>query len=69
MPVGNKHLLQLFALGGITSAQLLFYTAWERMTDENPPATHSDLGRERGMPESTRTMQDGSHLVKAMEAE
>ena len=37
------------------------------MTAEYPPTTNGDLVRELGAPESTRTMQDGSHLVEAME--
>ena len=26
--------------------QLLFYTAWERITAQNPPATNDNLGRD-----------------------
>ena len=50
------------------SSQLLLYAAWERITAQYPPEKHGDLGRECGIPESTRTMQDGSHPGKAMEA-
>ena len=56
-------LLQL----GLCPTQFLFYTAWERMTIQNPPATNGDLGKERGMPELTRTIQDGSHTGEVME--
>ena len=49
-------------------AQLLFHAACERMTAEYPPATNGNLGREKAVPEPTRMMQDGSHLVKAIEA-
>ena len=38
------------------------------MTAEYPPATNYDLGREQGAPKSTKTMQDGSHLIEEMEA-
>ena len=52
---------------GSHPAQLLFYAARERMTVQNPPATNGDLGRERGVPEPTRTMWDGSRLAEAKE--
>ena len=38
------------------------------MTAEYPSETNSDLGREQGVPESTRTIQDGSHPVEAIGA-
>ena len=37
------------------------------MTAQNPPATNGNLGRERGMPVSTRIIQDGSHLAEELE--
>ena len=52
---------------GPHSTQLLFCMAQERMTAQNPSAKNADLGREQGMPESTRMMQDESHLVQATE--
>ena len=42
-------------------------SAWERMVAKYPPATNGDLNREKSAPESTRIMQDGSHLDKAIE--
>ena len=36
------------------------------MTAQNPPAINGDLGRERGMPESTRMMHDGSRMREAI---
>ena len=41
---------------GSCPTQLLFYAAQERMTAQNPLATDGDLGRERGVPESARTI-------------
>ena len=52
---------------GSHSTQLLFYTAWERMTAEYLFATNGDLGREQGIPETTRTIKDGSHPEEATE--
>ena len=37
------------------------------MIAQNPPATNSNLGKEQGIPESTRMMQDGSHSAEALE--
>ena len=48
--------------------QVLFYIAWERITAQYLPATNSELGRELGVPHSTRIMQDVSYLNKAIEA-
>ena len=48
-------------------AQLLFHIAMERMLAKYPLATNSNLGRELSMPESTRIIQDGSHLLEAIE--
>ena len=56
------------ALGRILSHPVLFHTAQEMITAEYPPETNGDLGREQGVPESTRMIQDGSHPVEAMEA-
>ena len=47
-------------------AQLLFRTAWEKVTAQNSPAKNSDLYREHGITESTRIMQDEYHLDKAL---
>ena len=47
--------------------QLLFHTAWERMTDEYPPSLYSNLSRKHGVPETTRIVQDRSRPVEAME--
>ena len=49
------------------ATQLLFHAALERMTTKYPPATNGDLGKEQGVAGSTGTMQDGSHMVEAME--
>ena len=49
--------------------QLLFHVAQERMTEQNPPEINGDHIREQCMPESTRMVQDGSHLGEAMEVE
>ena len=48
----------ILLLVGLHPTQLLFHTAWEKMTAQNPPATNGDFGREQGMPESTRPIQD-----------
>ena len=52
---------------GLHPAQLLFYTAWERMTAKDPLAINGDLNRDQGMLESPRIIQDGSYPVKALE--
>ena len=41
---------------GSCPAQLLFYTAQEKMTAQNSPATNDNLSREQCVPESTRMM-------------
>ena len=51
---------------GLRPAKLLFYTAQERMTAQNSPI-NGDLGKKRGVPMSTRMMQDASHLTKELE--
>ena len=52
---------------GSHPAQILVYAAWERMTAKYPSAANGNLGREQGMPELTRTMQDKSHPVETIE--
>ena len=49
---------------GLRPTQLFFQAAWERMTAQNPPATNGNLGRERGVPMSTKTSLDGSRLAE-----
>ena len=53
---------------GFCPTQLLFYTAQERITAKHPLEINGEIGKEKGAPESTRTMQDGSYLAEAMEA-
>ena len=56
-----------FALGGIISCPAPLLHSPERMATEYPPAENSDLGRERGTPEYTRIMQDGSYPEEVTE--
>ena len=52
---------------GLHPTQLLFYTTWKRMTAEYPCATNGNLGREQGMPEFTKAMQDKSFMDESIE--
>ena len=52
---------------GSHPAQLLFRAAQERMTAQNPPATNGDLGRDQGVPVSTRMYRMGLVWVKLWE--
>ena len=47
-------------------AQLFFYTTLGRIKAKYPSATNSNLGRESGMHESTRTILNRSCPDKAM---
>ena len=49
-------------------AQILYLGTWEKITAQYPPAINGDLGSEQSGPESSRMMQDGSHLGEAMGA-
>ena len=59
----HDHLLQVRP----HHAQHLFWAEWKRMAAQIPPATNGNLGRDWGMPKSTRMMQDGSYLGEALE--
>ena len=57
----------IFLQAGSLPAQLPFHVAQAKMKAKNPPATNGDDSREKGVPESTKVMQDGSFLDKAIE--
>ena len=63
--VATTFAMTILLLSSSCPTQLLFYAALEKMTAEYPPAKNSDLGRERGIPESIDMMQDGLYLVEA----